>query len=84
MGIEEQITEIIEKKLVGYNPRPEPDLITIKEAQEICKCGREAITSLFNDRHSNGFPGVQLSARTLRIDRNRLFDWIAKGGLTSV
>ena len=59
----------------------EPELITIAEAAKICDVDVSVINSLFHKRDKNGFPGIRLSERKLKIDKQRLIEWLRNGGL---
>jgi len=62
-------------------PSTEPELITIAEAAKICDVDISVINSLFHKRNKNGFPGIRLSERKLKIDKQRLIEWLRNGGL---
>lgn len=59
-----------------------PELITITDAAKLCGCDKSVILNLVHNAASNGFPSVRLGERLIRIDRRRLYDWLANGGLT--
>lgn len=61
----------------------EPVFISIQEAAEICHCDRSVIDSLIQDSPANKFPVARLSSKTVRIDKNGLYNWLRAGGLTN-
>jgi hypothetical protein len=84
MQIEQIIKQIVRDELassVGAFP-PEPELIELQEAADICNCGPDTIRDLFKESHLNGFPAVVLGKKTHRVDKRRLALWLASGGLT--
>ncbi|HKX84591.1 MAG TPA: hypothetical protein VJL58_10265 [Pyrinomonadaceae bacterium] len=83
-GFEQTFTEFIRAEVaacIAASVTTEPDLIDLKEAAEVCRCGVDTINNLFAARDANGFPGVALGPKTLRVDRVRLNAWLASGGL---
>jgi hypothetical protein len=63
---------------------PRVKLIKIEDAAELVGCDVSVINSLVKESRSNGFPSARFGPRTIRIDENRLIDWIINGGLDGV
>jgi hypothetical protein len=82
MHIEQIIKQIVRDELAASGGvSPEPELIDIDAAAEICSCGKDTIQDLFKESHLNGFPAVVLGKKTYRVDKRRLAAWLAAGGL---
>jgi hypothetical protein len=73
------VEEIVAEKIGAVSSVPE--LITMKDAAEICGCDLSVINALVHDRAENGFPAIVLGRRTIRIDKARLQRWFMNGGL---
>jgi hypothetical protein len=73
--VKETITEL------GVGASPPVELITIEDACGICGCDKSVLMPLIQEPEASGFPSVRLGARTIRIDRNRLYAWLHSGGL---
>jgi hypothetical protein len=57
-------------------------LISVDEAAKICgDCDKSVIHNLVRERETNDFPAVVLGPRTIKIDKRRLDQWFARGGL---
>lgn len=54
--------------------------LTIKEAAELVGCHRTVIDSLIK---RGKLPHARLSQRVVRIDRDKLIEWIKNGGLNA-
>lgn len=61
-----------------------PDLISVDAAAQMFGVDRSIVLALHHDRERNGFPSIQLSARTIRIDQLRLTQWCNAGGLRDI
>lgn len=83
MDIESQIRTIVREELAGIVPvgSSDPELITIADAAKLCGVSKSVVEELHRDRGNNDFPSVQLGPRTIKIDKRRLNQWIAAGGL---
>lgn len=55
-------------------------LLTIQEAAEICRVHRTVIDSLIK---RGKIPHARLSERVVRIDRDKLLEWVKRGGLNA-
>lgn len=87
MAIDQSLTDIIrslirEEIAAAAPPSEQPDLITIEDAAAICGCDRHTIMSIVHNRQAQ-FPAIRLGPRTFRVDRTRLYRWLASGGLLS-
>lgn len=60
----------------------EPVLITPDDAAKLCGVNKQTVLDLHDQRDANGFPSVRLGKRTIRIDKRRLNQWFATGGLS--
>lgn len=54
------------------------EVLTIKEAAEVCRVHRSVIDSLIK---REAIPFARFSERVVRIDREKLNEWIKSGGL---
>lgn len=83
-AIETVIRNIVREELAANVPdtaSAEPDMIKLEETATILDVGKSTVEELHRDRATNGFPSVQLGPRTVRVDRRRLNQWTANGGL---
>jgi excisionase family DNA binding protein len=55
-------------------------LLTIPQAAEVLGVHRSTVDSLIK-RTDSRFPYARLSERVIRIDRDKLFEWVRSGGL---
>lgn len=58
----------------------EKQILTIAEAAEICRVHRSVVDSLIRREK---IPHARLSERVVRIDRDKLLQWIKDGGLNA-
>ena len=63
-----------------------PELISVAETRAILggtesPLDKATVLGLARNADTNGFPAVWLSSRTLKIDKLRLAQWCANGGL---
>lgn len=81
--IEQHIRELIREEISHHaaDLSSEPVLITADDAAKICGTTKQVLLDLHARRDENGFPSVQLGTRTIRIDKRRLNQWFATGGL---
>ncbi len=68
-------------ELSGGLPVPDPELITVAQFIKSYGVSKDAAYKLAEDAPANGFPAVRLGPGTIRIDKRRLNQWIATGGL---
>ena len=83
MDINTIIRDIVREEISQHaaDLSSEPLLITPDDAAKICGVNKQTVLDLHHARSSNGFPSVDLGKRTIRIDKRRLNQWFATGGL---
>ncbi len=83
MDINQIIRDIVREEISHHaaDLSSEPVLITTDDAAKICGTTKQVLLDLHARRDENGFPSVQLGKRTIRIDKRRLNQWFASGGL---
>lgn len=79
----ELIRLLIQEQLERLQPPGIPELLTIQETAELCRCDKSLILELVNDPASD-FPAIRLGPRTIRVDKVRLLKWLAKGGKNGI
>jgi predicted DNA-binding transcriptional regulator AlpA len=81
--INQAIREIVREELSSLRVEvsAEPDMISVAAAAKLLGCSRNVVDALHRDRLANGFPSVQLGPRTISVDKRRLNQWLASGGL---
>lgn len=83
MDINQIIRDIVREEISHHaaDLSSEPVLITPNDAAKICGVSKQVVLDLHHARSANGFPSVDLGTRTIRIDKRRLNQWFATGGL---